>query len=133
MPLSRFEAPLRPVALVLWCGVWLALTVFLLSPPEAVPGEEVVFRSDKLLHIAAFAAITASAAAFCRTVWALAVVSLLVLVAGGLLEWAQAAVPERTASLPDFAANLYGGAVGFVLGALWVIGRRRRHRRRRAE
>ncbi len=137
MPLSRHASPLRPVALVVWCGAWLILTVFLLSPPEAVPAEGELFRSDGLAHAAAFAAITASAAVFCRTISALAVVAALVFVGGGLLEWAQLFLPERSASFPDLVANGYGGVVGFLLGTLWILVRRRvfRHRprgRRRA-
>ncbi len=125
MPLSHVASPVRPVALVVWCAVWLALAVFLISPPEAVPGEEAVFRFDKLAHAAAFAAITASAAVFCPGYGALAVVAALVAAASGLLEWFQGAVPGRSVSPSDFAANLYGAAFGFVLGALWIFVRRR--------
>ena len=126
MPLSRSTSPLRPVALVVWCVAWLVLVMLLLSPPEALPDEgTAIFPSDELAHVAAFAAITASAAVFCRTIGALAVVAALVFVGGGLLEWAQLFLPERTASFPDLVANAYGGVVGFLLGVLWILVRRR--------
>lgn len=125
MPLSHYPSPIRPLALAAWCAVWIAAVVFLLSPPEAVPADGAIFRADELIHAAGFAAITASAAAFCPGYGALAVVAVLVAAASGLLEWFQAAVPDRSASPSDFAANLYGAAFGFVLGALWIFVRRR--------
>ena len=125
MPLSHHPSPIRSLALVAWCGVWIAALVFLLSPPEDIPAESAIFRADELVHAAGFAAITASAAVFCPGYGALAVVAALVAAASGLLEWFQGAVPGRSVSPSDFAANLYGSAAGFVLGALWIFVRRR--------
>lgn len=119
---SRSRLDAGRVARRLWTAAWLALvtgvSVVYLLPGAAPPGE---YQVDKLLHVAAFAAIgfplrfmAGDRAAFLTWV----VVSFAISIT---LETLQSFIPGRIYSNADMAANLVGVAVGIAAAA--AVGR----------
>jgi len=87
-----------------------------LQPNLAPPGE---FHADKLIHVAAFAALgglaaLASASPVSLLLWFLALAGL-----GAGIEVAQAMLPERSMSVADVLSDVAGIGVG--MAARWFL------------
>jgi VanZ family protein len=102
-------------------GVWTALLVFpgywFPHPPPAVSVGEL--GAGKLLHVAAYAALAASAGWLPASVgWRTLLVVLLV-GHGGLTEWLQTFVPWREGCWRDVGIDAAGVTVGWLASRWW--------------
>lgn len=108
------EPRVRAAFFGLWCLGWLVLSVALLAPlPVPIPG-----GSDKLAHFGAFAAMAFSAVSFCHAPGRLALLALLTVGGGALLEVAQALVPYRSFEMRDVVADALGAGAGYLLALI---------------
>lgn len=125
---GRRKTALRPLALIVWCLVWLGVAWAMLdpSPPKL---QDV---SDKSLHFASFFVMSLAAVGFCRSLRQLAAAALVCAVAGVAIEAAQLLVPSRNFQWSDIVANLSGTASGLVLAGLLLAFHQRRRRSRRS-
>lgn len=119
----------RWLAAALWLALLTAFAaLYVLGPPP--PAEDISgIGVDKLLHTAGFLAVTLAAFLLRGTVRAAVLATMLMLVAAGVLEWAQSFQPGRETSLLDVAASLLGVVLaGAVMAA--ALMRRAKIRRR---
>lgn len=101
----------RALLLALWCLGWVAVAVLSLVP-ISIPGPR---GSDKALHFATYALMTAAAVTFCRSPWRLLLIALAATLIGGVIEIAQGLVPYRSMSMADAVANALGALLGYAL------------------
>ena len=99
-----------------WCLIWMVVLAVSLQPLQQMP----FGLSDKLIHFAGYAAMTAAAATFCHEARGLLRWSAFTIVMGGLVEVAQHFVPMRSMSFDDFLADAAGAACGLLLAMLWL-------------
>jgi len=105
--------PLPEAVLLLWAAcaafvVWQSLT-----PQPALPS---FFLADKIAHLCAYFGLALLPWAGFRKEGAAFYASLSMLALGALLELCQMAVPERSGSFADMAANALGVALGLWVG-----------------
>src|SRR5688572_23723461 len=77
--------------------------------------------SDKSLHFAGYALMSAGAAGFCHDRRRLVLWTLFGAAMGGALEIAQTFTPDRSGDLLDFAADAAGAVLGCLAGQAWLI------------
>jgi VanZ family protein len=116
-----FRPELRRLCAGLWALAWVVVALLLLLPmPVAAPE-----RSDLLAHFLIFAVLAFAAVSFSRSTGQLAVMALVTVAGGTLLEAAQKLAPSRSFDLTDAAANALGAGAGLVLALVvlgWLIG-----------
>ena len=100
----------------LWCLAWLVVLIGSFRPLQQMP----FGLSDKLIHFACYAAVTAAVATFCHGAGGVLRWSAFTIVMGGLVEVAQHFVPMRSMSFDDFLADAAGAACGLLLALLWL-------------
>lgn len=101
----------------LWCLAWVGGCALLMSPV----GPPEIGRLDLVAHAALFGTMTLMPVTFCRRVVNLGMLTLLTVVAGGALEWAQGSLPSRRFDYFDAIANTAGAVLGF--GAAFCVQR----------
>ena len=106
----------RAVCLALWAAGWCVVAYQSLRPLQELP----LGLSDKGLHLAGYAAMSALAAGFCHVPSRLALLAAGSVAAGALLEGAQYLLPYRSFELLDMAANTTGALLGTAVALLWV-------------
>lgn len=107
----------RRCCLGLWCLSWLGVSALLLSPI----GAPAIARVDLLAHATLFGTMALATVTFCRRPLDLILLTLLTILAGGGLEWAQSFVPYRTFDPLDAIANTVGAAFGFGVALCLLI------------
>ena len=105
----------RATLFALWCLAWAWVAYLSLASIELPPGV-----SDKALHFAGYALMSAGVAAFCHdprriVLWALAAAAV-----GGGLEVAQAFTPDRDPEWLDFTADAAGAGIGCLVALAWL-------------
>jgi len=100
----------------LWCLGWLLLVIMSLLPEQELP----FGLSDKAIHFASYAAMTAAIAGFCHETRGVMSLGALAILLGGMVELGQHFVPGRTMSLGDFVADAAGASCGTILALLWL-------------
>lgn len=108
----------RTIFLSIWLAGWLALASLMLTPP---PAQLVPDVSDKLLHFAAYLAMTSFGLSFCRTQAAIAATAAITILLGSTLEYLQRLVPGRSFDPADLAANGAGTLAGYLLAASLLL------------
>jgi VanZ family protein len=85
---------------------WLIVMVTSLEPGPRMPFD----LSDKLIHFATFATMTAAVAGFCHEPRGILRWGMLSIMLGGLLELGQHLAPSRSMDIDDFVADAAGAA-----------------------
>lgn len=110
------EPAVRRAFFLLWCLGWAVLLAVCLTPSPPLAEQ----LSDKLAHLAAFAAMSAAVAGFCHERRELPLWAGSALAVGAVIELAQALTPSRSAELGDLFADAAGVALGTGLAWLWL-------------
>lgn len=116
MPYFLLDPRVRRGLLLLWGALWLWVAYMSLTPVQLPPG-----LSDKVLHFTGYALMSAGAVGFCHEPRRLGLLALLAAAIGGAVEIAQAFTPDRSPELLDFAADLAGAALGWLVALAWLV------------
>ncbi|SDJ66639.1 VanZ family protein [Microbulbifer yueqingensis] len=99
----------------------LVLAAALYAGLKAQPVPQVVSHFDLILHFGAFATLSVLWVLGFPRRWWLPGLTFLLFLGAGIELWQGWALPGRTASLVDMAANASGVAAGFVLALLFRV------------
>lgn len=106
----------RASFLAAWVVGWGVVAYQSLRPLQGIP----LGLSDKAVHLAGYAAMSALAAGFCHVPSRVLLLAAGTVAAGAALEGAQYLLPYRSFELLDMLANTAGALLGSAAALLWL-------------